>query len=80
MNKDIDKLNKNYNFVLVALLIENINEIFNITGHKNSDIILLEISEFFKKFQESTNLKLYNSYSLNYEIILMTKKHNKKCI
>lgn len=70
LNKDIDKLNKNYNFVLVALLIENINEIFNIIGHKNSDIILLEISEFFKKFQESTNLKLYNSYSLNYEIIL----------
>jgi len=80
LNKDIDKLNKNYNFVLVALFIENINEIFNIIGHKNSDIILLEISEFFKKFQESTNLKLYNSYSLNYEIILMTKKHNKKCI
>jgi len=74
LNKDIDKLNKNYNFVLVALFIENINEIFNIIGHKNSDIILLEISEFFKKFQESTDLKLYNSYSLNYEIILMTKK------
>lgn len=71
LNSDLDMLRKDKkDFILVAVYIENIREIFNIIGHYNGDLILKTISEYLKNIKGDVTAKIYNSYSLNFEIVL----------
>lgn len=72
LNSDLDALKKEKaNYTIIAVYIENIREIFNIIGHHNGDLILKSIGKYLEKIKSDENAKIYNSYSLNFEIVLI---------
>lgn len=71
LNKEVSRLNnKKENFILVGLVIENIDEILNTIGHSKGDLILKTISDYLTNINPDTAIKIFNSYSTNYEFLM----------
>lgn len=69
--RDLIKYNKNGKGYLAVVHIENIIEIFNIAGHSKTDTVLQVISKYFLDFDSQKIIKIYNSHSLKFEILLI---------